>query len=146
MLGVRCRFDGRDKLMPELGAALEGRRVIAVCPEELGGLGTPRPACNLEGGDGERVLRGAARVIDAAGTDRTTEFVRGAREALARVLEAGANEAVLKDKSPSCGVARVYQGGRVRPGRGVFAALLEKNGIAVRDEHSLQSRGRVRKA
>src|SRR6266851_287872 len=89
LLGRKCRFDGGDKLMPALASLLEGRRVIALCPEELAGLGTPRPACNLSGGGGAEVIDSRAKVVDAAGRDRTPEFLRGARIALERCVSAG---------------------------------------------------------
>ena len=90
LLGRACRFDGRDKFTPELAFLLEGRHVIAVCPEELGGLGTPRPACRISGGDGADVLDGKARIIDAEGIDRTDAFISGARAGLKLALAGGA--------------------------------------------------------
>jgi len=122
--------------MPELASLLEGRKVIALCPEELGGLGTPRPACNLSGGEGADVIDGRAKVVDAAGRDRTLEFLRGARIALERCVSAGVTEAILKDRSPSCGVRQVYRDGRPTAGEGVFAAMLRRANIPIRDEHS----------
>jgi uncharacterized protein YbbK (DUF523 family) len=144
LLGRPCRFDGKDKFTPELAFMLEGRHVIAVCPEELGGLGTPRPACQISGGDGADVLDGKARVIDADGKDRTAAFLDGARAALERALAGGAGAAVLKDHSPSCGVTSVYRDGRLSPGQGVFAALLARHGIAVTDEISAVRRKKNR--
>jgi uncharacterized protein YbbK (DUF523 family) len=134
LLGRACRFDGKDKFTPELAFQLEGRTIIAVCPEELGGLGTPRPPCQISGGDGGGVLEGTARVIDAGGADRTEEFLRGAYAALKSALAGGSREAILKDRSPSCGVASVYHDGGLDSGQGVFAALLARNGIRVSDE------------
>lgn len=135
LLGRRCRFDGRDKLTPQLGVVLEGRRVIPVCPEELGGLGTPRPACQLQGGDGTAVLYGNASVINVDGKDRRAEFIQGAQAALAEAQAAGATEAILKDHSPSCGVGHVYRDGALLQGEGVLTALLRRHGISVHDEN-----------
>ena len=134
LLGRRCRFDGRDKLTPELAVVLEGRRVIPVCPEELGGLGTPRPACQLQGGDGAAVLDGGASVVDANGNDRRAEFIKGAQAALAEAIAGGATAAVLKDHSPSCGVGEVYRDGALLAGEGVLTALMRRHGISVYDE------------
>lgn len=134
LLGRPCRFDGRDKFTPELAFLLEGRHVIAVCPEELGGLGTPRAACRISGGDGADVLNGKARVIDVDGNDRTGAFISGARAALALVLAGGVREAILKERSPSCGVTCVYSGNTTGPGQGVFTALLARHGIPATDE------------
>jgi uncharacterized protein YbbK (DUF523 family) len=144
LLGRPCRFDGKDKFTPELAFMLEGRHVIAVCPEELGGLGTPRPACQVTGGTGAEVLDGTARVIDANGVDRTAAFINGARAALELALEGGAREAVLKERSPSCGVTSIYREGHPGPGQGVFAALLARHGIAVTDETTATRRGKGR--
>ena len=134
LLGRPCRFDGKDKFTPELAFALEDRNVIAVCPEELGGLGTPRPACQISGGDGGDVLDGNARVIDADGIDRTEAFLSGARSAMEPALAAGAREAILKERSPSCGVKQIYRDGALGPGQGVFAAMLARHRIRLIDE------------
>ncbi len=145
LLGRRCRFDGRDKFTPELGAVLEGRHIIPLCPEELGGLGTPRPACELRGGDGGAVIDGGATVVDINGNDRRAEFVKGAEAALAEALAGGATDAILKDHSPSCAVRQVYRDGALVDGQGVFTALLRRNGIAVHAENitKLPSRRRA---
>ncbi|MFD5185343.1 DUF523 domain-containing protein [Streptomyces sp. NPDC058372] len=133
--GVPCRFDGRDKASGALAGELAGRRAVAFCPEQAGGLATPRPAAELVGGDGHAVLDGRARVVDTTGADVTEAFVEGARRALAAARQAGCTEAVLMPRSPSCGRGAVYDGefrGALVPGDGVTAALLERNGIAVR--------------
>lgn len=126
LLGRRCRYDGDSRASTEVARALEGREVVAVCPEELGGLGTPRPAAELVEGDGHAVLRGEAQVLRVADRrDVTAAFVRGAT--LAAHLGEGATEAILKARSPSCGVAV----------DGVFAALLRERGIKLRTEETL---------
>ncbi|MEE1726925.1 DUF523 domain-containing protein [Streptomyces albidoflavus] len=133
--GVPCRFDGRDKAVRGVDEALAGREVVAFCPEQAGGLGTPRAAAELVGGDGYDVLDGRARVVDVNGVDVTEAFVAGARRALAAARRAGCAEAVLMPRSPSCGRGEVYDGefrGVLVPGDGVTTALLERNGIAVR--------------
>lgn len=133
LLGRSCRYDGRDRLAPRLLEALEehGVEPVPFCPEEAGGLGTPRPPCVIEGGDGEAVLDGAARVVDDMGNDRTAAYVDGARQALARAEQERCGHAYLKEGSPSCGCARVAtDGGRV-DGSGVTAALLRRSGIAI---------------
>lgn len=132
LIGVRCRYDGTDSFSKELVAALEGRPIVPVCPEQLGGLPTPRSAAEFQGGDGHDVLRGAARVVDREGRDITENFVRGARETLRIALMAGCEEAFLKARSPSCGVGEIYREGQLVPGDGVAAALLEQHGLRVR--------------
>ena len=107
---------------------------MLVCPEEDGGLGTPRPPAEIVGGDGHDVLDGTARVVTKQGVDVTAEYVRGAEIAFAAAREAGAATAVLKSRSPSCGRGCVYDGTFTRTptaGDGVTAALLKRNGIEV---------------
>lgn len=136
LLGQACRYDGASKPSAAAFAQVEawraaGDEVIAVCPEELGGLGTPRPAAELRGGDGHRVLDGMALVVATAdGSDVTQAFVAGARAALAQAP--GATSALLKANSPSCGVGVTEIDGQRRPGDGVFAALLRRSGVAIR--------------
>ena len=126
-LGLRCRYNGeaKPKKLPE------GIIPIPVCPEQLGGLPTPRPKMELSGGDGEAVWEGKARVIDERGEDVTEALKRGAQEALrlARVL--GIRVAFLQEKSPSCGVNLVWVDGKLVPGSGVTAALLRREGLEV---------------
>lgn len=144
LLGHPVRYDGR-------GAALESRvlrrwaaegRVVAVCPEVAGGLPTPRPPAEISGGGGgSLVLDGLATVIDAAGRDITTSFVRGAEHVLAVAGARGARIAVLKDGSPSCGSTYTYDGsftGRRVPVPGVTAARLREAGLRVFGEAQLE--------
>jgi uncharacterized protein YbbK (DUF523 family) len=132
LLGRRCRWDGDHEDDPAVREAVRGRDVLAACPEELAGLGTPRPPAELRGGDGEAVVAGSARVVTLGGDDRTEAFLAGARAAVRQALAAGAREAILKDRSPSCGPRTVHRDGEVRSGQGVFAFLLKSNDVAVR--------------
>jgi uncharacterized protein YbbK (DUF523 family) len=120
----------------------EGRAVL-VCPEVDGGLGTPRPPAEIVGGDGADVLRGRARVITDEGVDVTDAYVKGAERALAAARKAGATSAILKARSPSCGVGRIYDGSFSRTleaGDGVTAALLQANGIDVVSDEDIAPR------
>lgn len=142
LAGRACRFDGssnKDDLVARLVA--EGRAVL-VCPEEDGGLATPRPPAEIVGGDGHDVLAGRARVVTRAGRDVTEAYVRGAEKALDAARRAGARTAVLKARSPSCGKGCIYDGSfsqSTSPGDGVTTALLEANGIrVVADEGAAQ--------
>ena len=133
LTGCPCRYDGQSKPVPAVAAMVERGEAIAVCPEQLGGLPTPRVPAELTG-SGEDVLEGRARVITRDGRDVTKEFVRGAYAALAEAKRVGANRAILKAKSPSCGMGQVYDGsfsGVLTDGNGVTAALLIRNGIKV---------------
>lgn len=139
LAGCRCRYDGGANPISEVGHLVAGGRAVLVCPEEDGGLGTPRPAAEIVGGDGHDVLAGRARVMTEAGDDVTDAYIAGAEKALAAARAAGATTAILKARSPSCGTAEIYDGtfsGSLAAGDGVTAALLQRNGITVRSEAS----------
>ncbi|MBI4702199.1 MAG: DUF523 domain-containing protein [Deltaproteobacteria bacterium] len=141
LLGRPCRYDGAAKTHAETcalaaGHEARGGKVVAVCPEELGGLGTPRPAAELRSGDGHAVLHGRARVRRVSdGADVTGAFVAGAERA--RELGRGASRAVLKARSPSCGCGSTWIDGALGPGDGVLAALLRRDGVAVGTEDDI---------
>ena len=133
LLGRTCRYDGshnRDGAL-ERELAARGLRAVPFCPEEEGGLGTPRPAAWLEPGGAEAVLAGRARVVTEDGRDVTAGFLAGAHAALAACAAHGIARAFLKERSPSCGTRRTHVAGQLSPGPGVTAALLQSRGIAV---------------
>ena len=101
---------------------LSGRPWIPVCPEQLGGLATPRAAADLTGGDGNDVLAGRASVITRDGIDVTRHFILGARQCLAVIRAQNIRTAFLKSRSPSCGLT---------PRIGVTAALLRQHGVKI---------------
>lgn len=139
LAGQACRWDGRAKTREDVRRDVAGGHALAVCPELLGGLGSPRRPAEIVGGDGEDVLDGRARVIDDEGRDVTAAYVAGARQVLQMATDAGISEALLKERSPSCGSAETYDGtfrGRRRAGSGVTAALLRRAGIRVRSDES----------
>jgi len=139
LLGEKVRYNGADARRPAAvldGWSAEGR-VVAFCPEVAGGLGVPRPAAEIQGGDGRAVLSGAAAVRTKDGRDVTPAFLEGARLALEQARRSGARVAVLKEGSPSCGSGSIHDGtfsGRKKGGAGVTASLLEQNGIRVFSE------------
>ncbi len=134
LIGLRTRYKGDDNLVAAIRDLVERGEAIPVCPEQLGGLPTPRPPACFAGGDGEAVLDGSARVVTESGGDVTAQFVRGAEEALELARATGATRAILKDRSPSCGCRNVTLDGEIRPGVGVAAALLARNGISIESE------------
>jgi uncharacterized protein YbbK (DUF523 family) len=137
LVGCHCRYDGASCDHEETQEQLRKGMAIPLCPEQLGGLSTPRNPAEIVGGDGFDVLDGKARVIDNQGNDVTEAFIAGARQALELAKKAGATEAVLKENSPSCGSSRIYDGtfsGKKVAGAGVTAALFIRNGIQVRAE------------
>lgn len=140
LVGERCRYDGGGfDRFPELRRMVQAGMAIAVCPEELGGLPTPRPPAELLGGDGRAALNGKARLVSVEGEDVTAAFLRGAEAAARLALEEGATTAILKARSPSCGCQGIYDGtfsGRVVPGMGVTAARLTQLGLTVHSEET----------
>lgn len=129
LLGMKTRHDGTDAKSSDAIDALAGRVVIAFCPEQSGGLATPRKSASIISGNGNDVLEGRTTVSDISGADVTVNFIRGAEHALIAARLAGATEAYLKEKSPSCGVNVIYNGKTLVQGCGVTAALLEKNSV-----------------
>ena len=129
LLGVRCRYDGAARPLRSFPEELAGAEMLPVCPEELGGLPTPRPPAELVGGDGEAVLDGRARALRADGTDVTAAFLRGAELAVRLARERGVRLACLKSGSPACGAGLTHVGGRAVPGLGVAAAALRRAGV-----------------
>ena len=129
LLGVCCRYDGKSKPCDGLIKQLARHEIIPVCPEQLGGLSTPRPPAEIR----------ENRVINRAGQDVTEQYQKGAEEALrlCRLLQCDA--AIFKARSPSCGSREIYDGsfsGTLIPGRGIAAALLQANGIPVYSEEA----------
>jgi uncharacterized protein YbbK (DUF523 family) len=122
LLGFRTRYDGRVFSCKPCRKALENALSIPVCPEQLGGLATPRIAADLAGGDGHDVLAGRARVVNRKCVDVTENFIRGARQILAIARQQQLDGIILKARSPSCGLS---------PVTGVTAALLQENGYEV---------------
>lgn len=131
MLGVHCRYDASTNPSDELMQKFAGCRIVPVCPEQLGGLATPRPAAHLVGGGGEDVLDARARVVTDTGVDVTEQYVHGAHETLRIARLFGARRAILKERSPSCGCCQVNRDGVLQSGSGVTAALLRREGIEV---------------
>ena len=133
LLGEPCRYDGKSVPLPTgvLEKLNEKYNLISVCPEQAGGLPTPRvPA--------ERI---GARVVRKDGKDVTTEYRRGALEALALCRRYNITAALLKERSPSCGVGLIYDGSfskTLTAGNGTTADLLIENNIKVYGESEIQ--------
>ena len=142
LAGCECRFDGSANTDDAIARLVAAGRAVIVCPEEEGGLGTPRPPAEIVGGDGHDVLAGTAKVVTDGGEDVTAAYLRGAEIALAAARSAGAQTAVLKARSPSCGKAVIYDGSfsrNPRSGDGVTVALLQQNGIEVITDEEFRS-------
>ncbi|HCY87590.1 MAG TPA: DUF523 domain-containing protein, partial [Desulfobacteraceae bacterium] len=135
LIGEQVRYDGQSKpLVHQLIKRMQSEgRLIPFCPEVAGGLPVPRPPAEIFGGSAEDVLAGRADVITRDG-EVTYAFVAGARKALDIVNRYQVRFALLKEKSPSCGSALIYDGrfqGKLVEGVGVTTALLRKNEVTV---------------
>lgn len=131
LLGVNCRYDGTGTIHKELKDKIGDYNFIPVCPEQLGGMGTPRKPS-------ERV---GDKLISKAGKDVTHNFTRGAHEALKIAELYGCKYAILKERSPSCGYGEIYDGtfsGSLKPGNGVTAELLVNHNITVIGESKMK--------
>jgi uncharacterized protein YbbK (DUF523 family) len=142
LLGTCCNHEGRGSARPRVQALTNSARLVPICPEVVGGLGTPRDAAEIVGGDGADVLAGTACVMTGTGVDVSAAYRRGAAAAVELARAVGATRAVLKARSPSCGADAVYDGTFTRTldsGAGVTAAALRAAGIDVVSDEDLGS-------
>ncbi len=132
LLGLCCRYDGQSKQNDRVMRLAEQHELIPVCPEQLGGLPTPRPPAEIKNG----------RVISNLGRDVTAQYEKGAAEALRLYDLLHCDCALLKARSPSCGTDRVYDGtfsGALIPGQGITAKLLSQHHVTVLSEETFES-------
>ena len=132
LLGKPYRYDGKAKPYERIEALKTKYELIPVCPENLGGLPTPRPPAEIQNG----------RVINKDRIDVTEEYTRGALETLNLAKEHNITLAILKERSPSCGKGKIYDGsfsGTLTDGNGITAELLIKNGITVLGESEIEN-------
>ncbi len=130
LCGICCRYDSGCFDYPVLAKLVAEGRALPFCPEQAGGLPTPRVPCEICDG----------KVIRRDGIDCTAEYTRGAYAALKACRHYGITAAILKESSPSCGVNSIYDGthtGRKIPGEGLTAALLRQNGVSLYTEKDL---------
>ena len=131
LLGVSCRYDGASKPHPLIEELAKKHTLIPICPEQMGGLGTPRAPSERRGD----------KVIAKTGADVTAQYRRGAEEALRLYRLFDCDGAILKERSPSCGHGEIYDGtftGTRIPGDGTAAELLVQNGIPVYGESQIE--------
>lgn len=144
LCGINCKYNGANNSHPYFMDLLKKGELLPVCPEQLGGLPTPRLACEIKDGTGKDVLDGQAQVHNKAGENISLLFIKGAAETLHLAQQAGITEAILQRRSPSCGCGKIYDGtfaGKLINGDGVTAALLKINGIKTwSDEDFLKER------
>ena len=130
LLGIKCRYDGKSARNRKVIMLLKTETLIPVCPEQLGGLPTPREPAEIRG----------EKVFTRSGKDVTENFKRGAKEVLKIAKLYGIKEAIMKQGSPSCGSGRIYDGtfsGKTIKGDGITTAMLKENGIKVITEEDL---------
>ncbi|MBS6955844.1 MAG: DUF523 domain-containing protein [Enterocloster asparagiformis] len=131
LLGVNCRYNGGGELAPGILELMERCHLVPVCPEIMGGLATPRTPAERRDG----------RVVTGDGQDVTGAYARGAEEAVRLAKLYRCRYALLKERSPSCGSGRIYDGTFTRkliPGDGVTAARLRDEGVAVYGESAIR--------
>lgn len=133
LLGCPCRYDGSHNQVSALIDLKKFYNIIPICPEELGGLPTPRLPSEIKD------INGKKYVMDKDGEDITKEFNKGAQETLEIAKGNECKIAILKSKSPSCGFGEIYNGSfekKLVPGRGITAQLLYNNGIHICNEEN----------
>ncbi|MFB0522570.1 MAG: DUF523 domain-containing protein [Candidatus Bathyarchaeia archaeon] len=131
LVGIDCRFDGKNRISTDLIEDFKKGELIPLCPEQLGGLPTPRPPSRIVNGNGYDVLDGRTRVVNQKGDDVTEKFIKGATEVLKITKILDVEEAILESKSPSCGCGRIYDeiSGELVESDGILTALLKRNGM-----------------
>ena len=132
LLGIACRYDGASKEYPLIDELCRRHQVVPVCPEIMGGLPTPRTPAERQG----------KQVATKVGADVTAQYLRGAEETLRLAQRLGCAVAVLKERSPSCGSGKIYDGtftGALTDGFGVAAERLQNAGIRVIGELQLEA-------
>lgn len=139
LAGLNVRYNGTNSLDEKIQKLVLENKAVTVCPELMGGFSTPREPAEIVGGNGQDVLDGNATVVDSSGQDVTDLYLKGAYATLQKALEVGATHVILKEYSPSCGSAKIYNGkfnGTKLAGEGVTTALLRRNNIIVLSEES----------
>lgn len=124
LVGIPCRYDGKSALNKKLLKLFKEGKLIPVCPEQLGGLPTPREPAEILND----------RVITKRGKDVTKNFLAGAKTVLRIAKLLKIKQVFLRGRSPSCGSGWIYDGtfsGKLKKGDGITAALLKKNRIRV---------------
>ncbi len=132
LLGVNCRYNATGKMIPELEELISKHILIPICPEQLGGLSTPRSPAEIRG----------ESVINKDSVDLTAEFIRGAEETLKLAKIYNCKFAILKERSPSCGSGKIYDGTfskTIVDGDGFTAKLLKENGIKIIGETEIRN-------
>ena len=139
LLGLRTRYDGETRSNDAvIDFITRGNWLpIPICPEQLGGLPTPRPDAEFKIGDGAALLAGNGLLVNRISTDVGSEFLQGAEQTAAIASLCHCSIALLKERSPSCGVHYIYRNGELIKGSGVTAAHLQLQGLSLFSEEDL---------
>lgn len=140
LLGLNTKYDGKTNEHALLQKYTAMAKFIPVCPEQLGGLPTPRVPVEIIDGTGQEVLCGRCVIQGEHGEVVTSEFILGAKEVLKIIKMVTVTAAILKERSPSCGVNCIYDGSfshQIKSGQGVTAALLKQHNIPIYSEEEL---------
>ena len=140
LVGVNCKYDGGNNDNNKVKEFLKDKEYVIICPEQLGGLTTPRKSSEINNIGGQEVLKGNSKVISFENKDVTKNFIEGAKESLKIAKLFNCKKALLKEGSPSCGCNQIYDGTFNKnkiPGIGVTAALFIENNIEVFSEKEL---------
>jgi uncharacterized protein YbbK (DUF523 family) len=147
LIGIRTRWDESCDEIEGLINLVKSGQAVFMCPEQIGGLPTPREPAEIERGKtAGDVFQGDAKVLSITGKDFTEQFLTGAQRILKFCQEMGIEIAILKSWSPSCGSKRTYDGSfsnTTIPGKGITAELLEQNGIKVYNEKNFRTGGGI---
>lgn len=128
LVGINCKYNGGNNYNEKIFEMVKDGKAIPICPEQLGGLATPRTPSEI------KIINGIRHVINKEGEDVTQNFENGAKEVLELAKKLNIKHAILQPRSPSCGVGKIYSGnfnGQLIDGNGILAELLIENGIEV---------------
>ena len=148
LAGRNCKYNGKNNLNEKILKLVDEGKAVLVCPEQLGGLPTPRVPSeilskrieeiknfnNKQEKDSTNIKSLKTRVINKEGEDVTKQFTKGAEETLKIAKKYNIKKAILKSKSPSCGYGKIYDGsfsGNLIEGNGITTNLLLENGIKI---------------
>lgn len=131
LVGLETRYDGLHARCESLLEEIGGECFIPLCPEQLGGLPTPRVPAFIDGENGFQVIKGQAKVVNKEGIDVTRQFLKGAYQVINIAKAFRVKTYFLKDGSPSCGVNFTHRREGRMPGCGVLAALLTQQGSKI---------------
>lgn len=126
LAGINCKYSGGNNFNQKIFDMVKEGKAIPICPEQLGGLETPRNPAEI------RIIDGVQHVIDNKGNDLTKQFEKGAKEVLEFAKQLGVKSFILQPRSPSCGIGKIYSGnfdGKLVTGNGILVELCKNNGI-----------------